>query len=116
MYDAYLEPRRSEDFEAEPHAVVNAATSLFNVFFSFEGRIGRLNYWLATTVCGVTIWAILSLLGIDTYTSSASRIQPETPVLSPAGYYLLVTTAVIAGLIRASFEIRRFHDRDKSGL
>jgi len=80
-----------------------APLSLGEILFSFDGRIGRQTYWLATLGCAFAFYAllfVLVMLGV------------------PEDLLTLVTLVAYIPMIWSSLAIqtKRWHDRDKSGL
>jgi len=79
------------------------ATSLRELFFSFEGRIGRAQYWL---YCGLILNLILVFAMAIGYAIAGNKG-------TEAGYFvgiLLIIWSILA------FNVKRCHDRGRSGL
>ena len=78
---------------------------LTSLLFSFEGRINRLPYWLVTLV----------LYGIGGATGqTGTQYGPDNPMTLLPGIITLVTF-VLGVWIALAVQVKRWHDRDKSG-
>ncbi|HET8707620.1 MAG TPA: DUF805 domain-containing protein, partial [Pseudomonadales bacterium] len=95
-----------------PHSVLNQelvrwSPSLTQILFSFDGRIRRLTYWLCT-------FALSCAGGIFSYFANALQLYqlPQPDLLVE-----LLTLAFGVAVIWISFaiQIKRWHDRNKSG-
>jgi uncharacterized membrane protein YhaH (DUF805 family) len=87
--------------------------------FGFSGRIGRLQWWLAQ----LAIYAVLALgIGIAfgiVATDDPGRSAAASEGLDgrAAGVFLAIAAAVVLMTwINIASTVKRFHDRDKSGL
>jgi uncharacterized membrane protein YhaH (DUF805 family) len=74
--------------------------ALFNLLLSIKGRANRKQFWLVTL--GVTVFAML-VIKIDMWIGNA-----EPSFLSYAAVFLIWWPSLV-------IQIKRWHDRDKSG-
>jgi uncharacterized membrane protein YhaH (DUF805 family) len=76
-----------------------------NLFLSFQGRIGRMQFWIGTVVVEVLAAALQWLLGV--------------PISTDDFDLRLRVIAFVIGLISlypmAAIAVKRLHDRDKPG-
>ncbi len=85
---------------------------MVNLFFSFHGRINRSKFWLGTiSLFAVLATIILSLVLLDLKNESHDPSSAEIIVASFGGLIFLVTL-----YFHTCLGIKRFHDRNKSGL
>lgn len=79
---------------------------LRDLFFSFDGRASRLQYWLALYVPGICIMILLF---------GAARLG----ILRPSDWGLLIVVWIVLGVVgmwsSLALTVKRLHDRDKSG-
>ncbi len=100
---------------------------LFRLFFSFQGRIGRLSYWLGTAVT-LVYWLlayemVLALLpahhAIATSVGGVITTPPpariNSSVLALVAMSLAFCTLIFAWA-GIAVGVKRWHDRGKSGL
>jgi uncharacterized membrane protein YhaH (DUF805 family) len=79
-----------------------------NLLFSFDGRVRRLHYWIASIGAGVVIGVFINvLIGL----SGALTGHPN-----PVMLLLALPLAGINVWISIALGIKRCHDRDKSGV
>ena len=87
-----------------------------NLFFSFQGRINRQPYWLcaigATIVFMVLFAAVIALFG--TFQAAAST-DGNSLQLSPIGWIIAVVLYIGFLWTGLAIQVKRWHDRDKSG-
>lgn len=86
--------------------------NLFDLFFSFEGRIGRGSYWVASILSNFLITAtMLSSMFFYTFDSIFNETSLYMVIL------LLTLSPMILTIIISSLAItiKRYHDRGKSG-
>jgi uncharacterized membrane protein YhaH (DUF805 family) len=95
---------------------------LFNLFFSFKGRITRSQYWLAGgsqfAALIMLVFGLISSLGISASELSAQREAMNPEILAKVG---TVALFLILGMIvimwsAASVYTKRLHDRDKGAI
>jgi uncharacterized membrane protein YhaH (DUF805 family) len=79
---------------------------IMHLLFSFQGRIRRLHYWMATICAWVVYLVIVGIL--------ASVLGIGRSPGSPAGLVLLPFVIAYAWVTLA-LGMKRCHDRDKSG-
>ncbi len=82
-----------------------------NLLFSFQGRIGRAQYWLTTFGVIAFYVAVFMALGISL------SVDPATnqPTMSGSGMLLIFGAMIIGMWINLAAMARRYHDRNKSG-
>ncbi|POF34623.1 DUF805 domain-containing protein [Roseibium marinum] len=93
-------------------------TNTLALFFSFQGRIGRLEYWSIGIARCVLLLGLLFAFISSTQPALAEMSQVSvTNALFMSGTGLVYTALFIAGLVNYwSLEVRRCHDRNVSGL
>jgi uncharacterized membrane protein YhaH (DUF805 family) len=79
------------------------------LLFSFSGRIGRLPYW------GVSILLGFLYLGLRWLIPESVVTDPNAQIGIPTLLVALVALVVLIW-ISLAIMVKRFHDRDKSGL
>jgi uncharacterized membrane protein YhaH (DUF805 family) len=90
------------------------------LLFGFDGRIRRLHYWLASFGAGFALslfylTVFMILFGVAGRAGDASTAMSSPPMIIA----LLVLTSVylvLAFWITLAVQIKRWHDRDKSGV
>lgn len=91
----------------------------YRSLFSFEGRIGRAQYWLTVAALGVFVVLVVALAAAGFVSRGAMTGEADPgAALAEAIVPLAMVTApavLIATLIGASAAVRRYHDRGKSG-
>lgn len=89
---------------------------MLSLLFSFNGRIGRSQYWLGTIGVNVVNWIVLFLsttatgatAGLDKHPAAAlSALSSQMAIFVPLS--LAVTWSALA------LQVKRFHDRGQSG-
>jgi uncharacterized membrane protein YhaH (DUF805 family) len=85
------------------------ATGLWQ-FFSFEGRVRRMTFWINALMCGV-IGVVAYLVFVDIYVAPYT-LETSVVISSKPIYFVIV---FIVGLRQLSISVRRWHDLDKSG-
>lgn len=81
--------------------------SLIHFFFSFRGRISRLEWWLGCGALGAFSTAVIRALDPDYFDVLGETIKP--PTLAVTLWNLLVS------LSSAAISVKRFNDRDLPG-
>lgn len=76
-----------------------------NALFSFDGRIRRQGFWIASIVLNVRIFMVYGMLGYCT-----AQYDPNM-----AAVLVLGVTLVIQLIIGLSLSVRHWHDLNKSG-
>ena len=88
---------------------------MLHTLFGFQGRIGRGSWWLAQLIAIPVVYLVgfgmlAGAMGLD---GSLDGTDPATG----AAIFLIIVLAVGAGLwINIASTVKRYHDRDKSGL
>jgi uncharacterized membrane protein YhaH (DUF805 family) len=81
------------------------------LFFSFQGRINRAQFWLASALIGVLDGIVFG--GTSVYSTAAQ--EPDTAVL--IALMVLIVVILVATIYAAvCIGIKRFHDRGKPGV
>ncbi|HXQ13417.1 MAG TPA: DUF805 domain-containing protein [Caulobacteraceae bacterium] len=93
---------------------------MMNLLFGFNGRIRRLHYWLASLGAGLSLsvfylLVFMILLAVARSTDDFGATMSSPPIIIAL---LLLTTIylVFAFWISLAVQIKRWHDRDKSGV
>ncbi|PVB63140.1 DUF805 domain-containing protein [Labrenzia sp. 011] len=95
-----------------------AFTHTLKLFFGFQGRIGRLEYW----TIGIARFVLMTVLLFAFVSTTQPGMEDMTQAsvlnaLLMSGTGLIYTAIFIAGLVNYwSLEVRRCHDRNVSGL
>ncbi len=79
--------------------------SLKLLLFSFRGRINRLPYWLVTLV----------LIGLGGISQQANGMYGSENPMTIGPAIIIFINFVISVWIGLAIQIKRWHDRDKSG-
>lgn len=82
----------------------------FLQFFSFEGRVRRMTFWINVLVCGA-IALIMNLMFVDVYVSSFT-LETHVVISNKPLYFLVVLIVAWRSL---SISVRRWHDLDMNG-
>ena len=86
------------------------------ILTSFSGRINRQPFWLGLLamliVEGIAFYAVSSAFGTFTPTADAGSY---TMSFSPIGWVLMAVLYVVIIWVGLALQIKRWHDRDKSG-
>jgi uncharacterized membrane protein YhaH (DUF805 family) len=80
---------------------------IMHLLFSFQGRIRRLHFWLGALGIGVVVGVVASIL------ISMSGLAQGTP--NPIIMILLAALYVFEIWCALALDVKRCHDRDKSG-
>ena len=83
---------------------------------SFQGRINRQPFWLSFLVLSV-VSTLLFLAVMAVFGTWVTAVDPGQPSiqLSPIGWVLAVVLYVALVWFGLAIQIKRWHDRDKSG-
>jgi uncharacterized membrane protein YhaH (DUF805 family) len=86
---------------------------MVSLFFGFNGRINRLQYWLGNVVTGVAGFVCLMLAALIAGPAEGEKIDPGAQALKT----MLVMAPVWAGTawMSLALQVKRFHDRGRSG-
>lgn len=79
-----------------------------HTFFSFQGRIGRQTYWLASLLLFAVFFVVFMALAM-----LVASLGEETAAAVFGIVYLLSMPFII--WISLAIQVKRWHDRDKSG-
>ncbi|MEM7214982.1 MAG: DUF805 domain-containing protein [Pseudomonadota bacterium] len=90
-----------------------------NLFFGFQGRIGRMQWW-----CGqlaIFVWFVVAFLLLVAVTGLSITDFDNLSSNEKAGLGASVLLFVVAAIIpviwvNAATTVKRYHDRDKSGF
>ncbi|MEM9330142.1 MAG: DUF805 domain-containing protein [Pseudomonadota bacterium] len=90
-----------------------------NLLFGFQGRIGRLQWWLGQLA--LTIWLVVSFLVLVAVTGFSvgdfESLTDNQKAGVGASLLLFAIAALIPSIwINAATTVKRFHDRNKSGF
>jgi uncharacterized membrane protein YhaH (DUF805 family) len=91
------------------------------LLFSFDGRIRRLHYWLVSLGVGFGLSTVyLGVFSITEATASAAaggdaRAAMSSPAMVIAMLVLTLIYLTLAIWIGLAVQVKRWHDRDKSG-
>lgn len=80
-------------------------TSIRDILFSFDGRIGRQTFWLSIIALYVVFGIAVSILG----SIRTNQVIPTVAILLLAVIYIFFICANLA------IQVKRWHDRNKSG-
>ena len=85
--------------------------NIVSVLFSFSGRTNRMKYWLVGIGACVVGGVIVAMLGLGTPGGAGA------PDAGPGGAAaaVLILVGVLNIWINLANNVKRFHDRDKSG-
>jgi uncharacterized membrane protein YhaH (DUF805 family) len=99
---------------------------MMQLLFSFNGRIRRTNYWLGALGAGIGLMVIFFIImfmvgGVGVLAAGASgggesAGQAAGAGIGIVGVLLLIAYFVLAIWISLALQIKRWHDRDKSGV
>lgn len=90
------------------------------LFFSFRGRIGRLQFWMgglsALVLSGLSVAAGVSAIGIGVEHQGYFASSSEPGMLVYAVLLAYALTFAPAFWISVAITVKRWHDRGKSGV
>ncbi|GAB2185740.1 DUF805 domain-containing protein [Roseibium sp. LAB1] len=96
-------------------SIIDAALQFLGFFFSFNGRIGRLGYWAIgtfnTIVSAAIVFGFFASLGLNFDNEAEAR-----RILADSSVFTLWLTLLPFFVSNISVQVRRFHDRDVSGM
>ena len=92
---------------------------MMHLLFGFDGRMRRLHYWLASFGAGFALSVFylavfMILFGIASTTGDVSAAM-SSPGMIIALLLLTLVYLVFAFWVSLAVQIKRWHDRDKSG-
>jgi len=89
-------------------------TTMTNLLFGFQGRTNRAKFWLVALALLVIEFIVLAVLG----GSAAMSNDPQQALasLGPVAGIVLVIFGLAVTWITIAVGIKRFHDRNKSGV
>ncbi|MDH4289059.1 MAG: DUF805 domain-containing protein [Aquincola sp.] len=79
---------------------LDESSSVRQLLFSFDGRIGRRTWWL---------WGVAALLGLGLYATVLLRVAGLSAATTETTVNVLLLWPALA------LSVKRWHDRDKSG-
>ena len=85
--------------------------NIMSVLFSFSGRTNRMKYWLVGIGVAVVSGVILAMMGMENFGGAGA---PDAAPSGAAGA-VLVLVGILNIWINLANNVKRFHDRDKSG-
>jgi uncharacterized membrane protein YhaH (DUF805 family) len=87
---------------------------MMNLLFGFQGRTNRAKFWLVAIALLVIEVIVLGIIGGN----AAMSDDPQQAVasLGPVAGIVLVIVGLAATWITIAVGIKRFHDRNKSGV
>lgn len=85
-----------------------------SILFSFEGRIGRQTFWLAT-LGTVLVNSVISGLLVGIASGSASGVVSGGSEIGVIPTIVLVPWTLAVIWVSLAIQVKRWHDRDKSG-
>src|ERR1019366_5593775 len=95
--------------------------NLTQLLFSFDGRIRRTNYWLASPGAGFALMFVLTIVffimgggAMLASQSTDSAGQVAGGGLAIVGMILYLAIAVLGTWIGLALQVKRWHDRDKA--
>ncbi len=85
-----------------------------NLLFGFQGRTNRAKFWLVALAIVVIEFILLAILG----GSAAMSADPQQALadIGPVTSIVLIIFGLAATWISIAVGIKRFHDRNKSGV
>lgn len=88
------------------------------LFFSFDGRISRSEYWKATllTWLAVAVLGIAAAVAVYALQSSGAGSSSPTPLMIIIGVTAGLAVFVPMLWVALAIGVKRWHDRNKSGL
>jgi uncharacterized membrane protein YhaH (DUF805 family) len=97
-------------------------SEMMQLLFGFNGRTRRLHYWLASFGAGIGLSVVLMivLILIEAVAGAMSSGDLQAAMSNPA--MIVVMTVLIGAYLVLAFwislaiQIKRWHDRDKSGV
>jgi uncharacterized membrane protein YhaH (DUF805 family) len=84
------------------------------LFFSFQGRINRVQYWSGNALVNLISYAVFNIVATPL---AAGRMKtPQEIMTAFAGMGLILgPVLMVAGISQVSIQVKRFHDRGRSG-
>src|SRR5512136_1977678 len=91
--------------------------NLTQLLFSFEGRIKRLDWWVASLAVGVASAIVTGIIEFAAKASGASAVDLDTQQFEPTGVFSIAVLALslVSSWINFALCVKRLHDRDRSG-
>jgi uncharacterized membrane protein YhaH (DUF805 family) len=91
--------------------------SLTQLLFSFQGRIRRLHWWVASLAVGAVSGIATAILEFAAKSSGVSVVDLDTQQFEPTGVFSIAVLAVslVNSWINFALCIKRLHDRDRTG-
>ena len=79
-------------------------------FFSFEGRVRRMTFWINALMCGA-VSVVMYLICVDVYMSPFT-LETHVVISNKPFYFLVILIVAWRSL---SVSVRRWHDLDMNG-
>ena len=92
---------------------VREEDDVMNLLFGFQGRIGRLSWWLGQLINLGLLVAIFIVAAVVARQSQMAGTKAEAGL---SGAALLLLLSVVSIWINVAVTVKRFHDRNKSGV
>ena len=87
---------------------------MMDLFFSFNGRINRAKWWLGSLAVMVALIVLLVVLGF--LVGGGMTVGPDGQIQGGgAGMVVMIIVYLAALWPSLALQIKRWHDRDKSG-
>ncbi|SER16712.1 Uncharacterized membrane protein YhaH, DUF805 family [Amphritea atlantica] len=106
--DIYASPQAALD---HPSDSITPLT-LKQILFSFEGRIGRKTFWLASLASALVTWAITAGLVAMLVAAINTSSDPASGIITYIALTFLL--CIPTGWIGLALQAKRWHDRNKS--
>jgi uncharacterized membrane protein YhaH (DUF805 family) len=109
MNNPYEPPRDISSFEPEFGMEQGGKLTLLQIFFTFDGRIPRKVYWLASLFSTFMLFVYAFCIGIfGAMITGGAMTESTINMLLLPGYLVMLWTHL-------AIQIKRWHDRGKSG-
>ena len=107
------EPGERADLKSDPSLHLPSRFSLKSLLFSFHGRINRTMFWAGNICITVVLYGGFALLIIIVGGGGG----PDTDAVQPGGVlvFLPLIIVLIFGWMSFSVQVKRWHNRNKSG-
>lgn len=87
---------------------------MMDLFFSFNGRINRAKWWLGSLALAVAIIVLLVIVGF--LVGGSMKVGPDGQIQGGgAGMVAMIIVYLAALWPMLALQVKRWHDRDKSG-
>jgi uncharacterized membrane protein YhaH (DUF805 family) len=91
--------------------------NLTALLFSFQGRIRRLDWWVASLAVGVVSAIVTAILEFAAKLSGASVVDLDMHQFASTGVFSIAVLALslVSSWINFALCVKRLHDRDRTG-